>query len=136
MITSKTGDSNTHQNKGKSPITQPNFKRPQLSNFGHNNSGRHGNFGRSGHKGASITKGPWAGKSKDAKADFKGPSKSTSFNRNMKWEKGGSEKNYDSWNKAKKPLTVNEYTRRRSNDACINCGEVGHKFSDCPKPKP
>ncbi len=35
VIKPKTGGSNTHQNKGKTPMTQPNFKRPQLSNFGH-----------------------------------------------------------------------------------------------------
>jgi hypothetical protein len=69
MITPKTGGSSTHQNKGKSPITQPNFKRPQQSKFGHDTSGSHGSFGSSGHKGASNSKGPW-GQSKDAKEDF------------------------------------------------------------------
>ncbi len=135
MITPKTGGSNTLQNKGKSPMTQPNFKRPQLSNFGQKHFGNHGSFGGSDHKGASGSKGPW-GQSKDDKADFKGPSKSTSFNKNMKRERSDSEKNYDSWNKAKKRLTTNEYNRLRKTNACINCGEVGHKFNDCPKPKP
>ncbi len=37
VITPGIGDSNSHQNKGKSPMTQPNFKRPQLSNFGQKN---------------------------------------------------------------------------------------------------
>jgi hypothetical protein len=73
-----TGGSNTHQNKGKNHVTQPNFKRPQQSNFGQNTFGSHGSFGSSGHKGASNSKGPW-GQSKDAKANFKGPSKSTPF---------------------------------------------------------
>ncbi len=54
----------------------------------------------------------------------------------MKREKGGSKTNYNSWNKAKEQLTVNEYNRRRSNNACIKCGELGHKFNDYPKPKP
>jgi hypothetical protein len=41
-------------------------------------------------------------------------------------------KNYDSWNKAKTKLTEDEFNKRRR----ANCGEVGHKFSSCPKPKP
>jgi hypothetical protein len=44
--------------------------------------------------------------------------------------------NYDSWNKAKDKLTADEYNKRRRTKACINCGEVGHAFSDYPKPKP
>ncbi len=76
-------------------MTQPSFKRPQPSSFGQNNSDSHGSFGGSGHKGVSSSKGPW-GQSKDAKAFSKGPSKSTSFNKNMKRGKSGSDKNYDS----------------------------------------
>ena len=135
VITPRTGGSNTHQNKGKSPMTQPNFKRPQLSNFGQKNSGSHGSFGGSGQKGASSSKGPW-GQSKDEKADFKGSSKSVSFNNNLKREKSDTERNFESWNRAKKRLSTNEYNKRRKTNACINCGEVGHKFSECPKPKP
>ncbi len=59
VITPRTGGSNTHQNKGKIPITDPSFKRPQPSWFGQNNSCSHGIFAGSGHKGASIIKGPW-----------------------------------------------------------------------------
>ncbi len=69
LITPMIGGPNTHQIKGT--MTQPNFKRPQPSNFGNNNSGSHGSFGGSDHKGGSSNKGPW-GQSKDAKADFKG----------------------------------------------------------------
>ena len=39
-------------------------------------------------------------------------------------------------NKAKDKLTADEYNKRRRTSACINFGEVGHKFSDCSKPKP
>jgi hypothetical protein len=46
------------------------------------------------------------------------------------------DKSFESWNKAKGKLTDDEYNKRRRTNACINCGEVGHKFSDCPKPKP
>ena len=46
------------------------------------------------------------------------------------------EKSFDYWNKGKGKLTEDEYNKRRRTNACINCGEVGHKFSDCPKPKP
>ncbi len=46
------------------------------------------------------------------------------------------DKSFDSWSKAKGKLTDDEYNKRRRTYACINCGEVGHKFSDCPKPKP
>ncbi len=107
MITPRTGGSSSHQNKGKSPMTQPNFKRPQLSNLGQKKSGSHGSFGGSGQKGASSSKGPW-GQSKDDKADFKGPSKPVSFNKNTKRERSETEKNFDSWNKAKKRLPANE----------------------------
>ncbi len=116
-------------------MTQPSFKRPQPSSFGQNNYGSHGNFGGGGHKDASNSKGP-CGQSKYAKADSKGPSKSTSFNKNMKRAKSGSDKNYDFWNRAKKGMYADEFNRRLDNNACINCGEVGHRFHDCPKPKP
>ncbi len=46
------------------------------------------------------------------------------------------DKFFDSRNKAKGKLTDDEYNKRRITNACINCGEEGHKFSDCPKPKP
>ncbi len=59
---------------------------------------------------------------------------SVSFNKNVKRERSDSEKNFESWNKAKKRLSTNEYNKRRKTNACINCGEVGHKFSECPKP--
>jgi hypothetical protein len=129
------GGSGSHQNKGKAPMTQPTSKRPQFSNSGQKNSGSHGSFGGSGQKGASSSKGPW-GQSKDEKADFKGSSKSVSFNNNLKREKSDTERNFESWNRAKKRLSTNEYNKRRKTNACINCGEVGHKFSECPKPKP
>ncbi len=134
VITPNTGGSNTHHNKGKNLVTQPNFKRPQQSNFGQNTFGSHGNSGSSGQKDASSSKGPW-GQSKDAKADLKVPSKSTPFKK-MNREQSGSVRNYDSKNLAKKRLSADEFNRRRKTNACINCGEVGHRFKDCPKPKP
>ena len=42
----------------------------------------------------------------------------------------------ESWNKAKSKFTEEEYNKRRRNNACFNGGEVGHKFFECPKPKP
>jgi hypothetical protein len=36
---------------------------------------------------------------------------------------------------AKSKLIVDELAKRRRLNACINCGEVGHTFFDCPKPK-
>ncbi len=95
VITPRTRGSNTHQKKEKSPMTQPSLKRPRSSSCGQNNSGSHGSFGGSGHNGPSSTKGSW-GQSKDAKAYSKGPSKSTSLNKNMKRGKSGFDKNYNS----------------------------------------
>ena len=76
------------------------------------------------------------GRHKDVKADFKGSSKSATFDKHFKRERSAHSKNYDSWNKAKKQLTTNEINRRRNIGACMNCGEIGNMFSDCPKPKP
>ena len=79
--------------------------------------------------------GSW-GHPKDAKEDSKGSSKSTTFDRHFKRERSTNNKSYDSWNKAKKRLTTNEINKRRNTSASMNCGEVGHVFNDCPKPKP
>ena len=46
------------------------------------------------------------------------------------------DKPFESRNKAKSKFTEEEYNKRRRTNAFINCGEVGHKFSECPKPKP
>ncbi len=46
------------------------------------------------------------------------------------------DKAFESLNKDKGKLTDDEYNKRHRTNACINCVEVGHKFSDCPKPKP
>jgi hypothetical protein len=46
------------------------------------------------------------------------------------------EKPFEFWNKTKGKLTEEEYNKHRRTNACIHCGKVGHKFSDCPKPKP
>ncbi len=108
---------------------------PQPTNVWHNKSGGCGSFGGSGDKGASNSKGPW-GQSKDVKADFKGLVKSTSFDKNVKRERSISDRNYDSWNTAKKPLFADEFNSRRKDNVCINCDEVGHRFNGSPKPKP
>ena len=79
--------------------------------------------------------GSW-GRLKDAKEDFQGSSKSTTFDKHSKREYSANNKNYDSWNKAKKQLSTDEINRRRNTGACINCGEVGHVFNVCSKPKP
>jgi hypothetical protein len=72
VITPGSGGTNTHQNKGKIPMTPPNLKRSQPTSFGQYNFGSHNNFGVGGRKGASSNKGPW-GQSKSVKTDFKGP---------------------------------------------------------------
>jgi hypothetical protein len=76
------------------------------------------------------------GRPKEARADFKGSSKSATFDKHFKRERSDNSNNYDSWNKAKKRLTTDEINRRRNTCACMNCAEVGHKFIECPKPKP
>ena len=76
------------------------------------------------------------GHSKSVQADFKESSKSVTFNKHSKRERSDNGKNCDSWNKAKKRLTPDEINRRRNTCACMNSGELGHVFKDCPKPKP
>ena len=59
-----------------------------------------------------------------------------SFNpdKKIKYDKATSgSKSRDSWNKAKAKLTEDEFNKRRRTNACINCGEVGHKFLRCPQ---
>jgi hypothetical protein len=89
---------------------------------------------------------------KSPKNDSKHWSKTSKWspkgNASVEWSKGKSadankrkvvfekDKSFESWNKAKGKLTDVEYNKRRRTNACINCGEVGHKFSECPKPKP
>ncbi len=90
MITTWSGGFSIHQNKGKSPMTQPTFKRPQPTNFGQKNFDSHNSFGVSGSKGASSSKGPW-GQSKEAKAQCKGLTKSASFDKNVKRERSTSD---------------------------------------------
>ncbi len=134
-ITLRVSGFNSHHGKGKAPMPVPMSKRPQTTVFGQNTSGSHGSFGASTSKGDSNTM-KLGGHSKNAKADFKESSKSDTFNKHSKRERNDNGKNYDSWNKAKKRLTLDEINRRRNTGACMNCGEVGHVFKDCPKPKP
>ncbi len=79
--------------------------------------------------------GSW-GRPKDAKAGFQGSSKFTTFDKHSKRERSANNKNYDSWKKAKKRLSTNEIIRRRNTGACMNCGDFGHVFNECPKLKP
>ena len=73
---------------------------------------------------------------KDAKSNFKSPLKSYKSKTKFKHENTTlGFKSYDSWNKAKAKLTEDEFNKRRRTNACINFGEVGHKFSNCLKPK-
>ena len=104
--------------------------------FGQSSHGSHNSFGGNGVSGAFNSKLNW-GHLKDAKADFKSPLKSYNSDKKVKHEKTTSgSKSYDSWNKAKTKLTEDEFNKSRRANACISCGEVGHKFSNCPKPKP
>jgi hypothetical protein len=133
--TPRSGTLANTQNKGKGPMPTPSFKHQYGSN-NQNNRGSFGNFGGNGSKGASSSKGYW-GHLKDAKTGFKGSAKSPTSGKQVKRERSTSDlKDYDSWNRAKAKLTADEYNKRRRINACINCGEVGHKFSACPKPKP
>jgi hypothetical protein len=135
IITPRMGGSNNYHGKGKSPMPVPMSKRLQPANFGQNVFGSHGSFGAGSSRGVSNTSKHGV-HFKSAKAAFKEPSKSTAFSKHLKRERSDDNKSYDSWNKAKKRLTSDEFNRRRNTNACINCNEVGHVFKDCPKPKP
>ena len=134
IITPRTGCSNSNHNKGKAPMPQPTFKRHHPIVFKQQPSSSHGSFEASSSKGFPNTLGSW-GHPKDAKANFKKSSKSTTFDKHFKRERSNI-RNYDSWNKAKKRLTTDEINTRRNTGVCMNCGEVGHVFNDCPKSKP
>jgi hypothetical protein len=115
----------TTQNKGKTRVPMPSFRRPHGS-IGLSNHGSHNNFGGNGSQGASSSKLTW-GHLKDAHSDFKSPSKSYVSDIKLKHEKATSgSKSYDSWNKAKAKLTDDKFNKRRRTNACINCGEFGH----------
>jgi len=75
----------------------------------------------------------WSPKGSASTEWSKGKSADPKGKRKFAFEK---DKSFEFWNKAKGKLTDDEYNKRRRTNACINCGEVGHKFSDCPKPKP
>jgi hypothetical protein len=116
-------------------MPMPSYKRPHGS-IGHSRHVSHNNFGGNGSKGASSKKITWV-HLKDTKADFKSASKSYIFDKKVKHEKATSgSKSYDSWNNANAKLTEDEFNKLCRTNACTNCGEVGHKFSNCPKPKP
>jgi hypothetical protein len=125
----------TTQNKGKAPMPMPPYIRSH-GRIGHISHGSHNSFGGNGSEGTSASKLNW-GQPKDVKADFKSPLNLYNSDKKMKHEKAASgSKSYDSWNKARSKLTDDEFNKRRRTNACINCGEVGHKFSNCPKPNP
>jgi hypothetical protein len=46
------------------------------------------------------------------------------------------QKKKDSWLKAKQKLSSAEFQQRLKTGSCINCGEQGHIFEACTKPKP
>jgi hypothetical protein len=111
------------------------YKRPRVS-IGQSSHCSHNSVEGNGSKGASninLT----CGHLKDTKADFNSPSKPYNFDKIVKTKKAtSSSKSYASWNKTKARLTEDEFNKRRQTNACINCGEDGHKSSNCPKPKP
>jgi hypothetical protein len=103
----------------------PSYKRPQ-GGIDQSNHGSHNNFGGNRSKCAFGSKLNW-GILKDTKADFKSPLKSYNSDNKVKHEEATScSKNYDSRNKTKAKLTEDGLNTRRRNNACINCGEVGH----------
>jgi hypothetical protein len=124
-LTMSTNNSNSGERKGKGAAFPNNFKKSNGSN---------GSFSSNNNKGFSVTK-KWS-KSKDGASGSKGFTKSAGIDKGSKRKVSFTEKPYEAWNKAKSKLTEEEYNKRRRTNACINCGEVGHKFSDCPKPKP
>ncbi len=67
-------NSSTTQNKGKTPMPIPSYKRSH-GGIGHNILSNYGSFVNNGSKGAFGSKVSW-GHPKDAKSNFKGPSKS------------------------------------------------------------
>ena len=122
-----TNGSSTTDKKGKGLAFTPSFKKT---------SSNSGSFSDSGSKGFSNSK-KWS-KSRDGSSNSKGFAKSSGHDKGSSGKRKVSftEKPFESWNKAKSKLTEEEYNKRRRTNACINCGDVGHKFSDCPKPKP
>ena len=131
----RNSSSATTQNTGKAPMPMPPYTRSHGS-IGQSNHDIHNSFGGNGSKSAYASKLNW-GHPKDAKVYFKTPSKSFNSAKKVKYEKATScPKSYDSWNKANAKIIEDEFNKRRRTNACINCGEVGHKFSNCPKPKP
>ena len=88
IITPRSSGSNSHHGKGKAPMTQPIV-------FGQINSDSHGNFGPSSSKGVLNTMRSW-GHPKDAKADLKGSSNSTTFDKRSKRERSANNNNYES----------------------------------------
>ncbi len=46
------------------------------------------------------------------------------------------QKKKDSWIKAKQKMSPAEFQQRIKTGSCINCGEQGHIFEACTKPKP
>ncbi len=46
------------------------------------------------------------------------------------------QKKEDSWLKAKQKLSPAEFQQRMKTSSCIKCGEQGHIFEACTKPKP
>ena len=116
-------------------MTQLTSKRHEPIFFRQNNASSHGNFGASDSKRIPNTMESWE-RPKDTKAYLKGSSKSTTFDTHSKRERSTSSKNYDSWNKDKKRLSTDEINTRLNACTCMHGGEMGHKFNDCPKPKP
>jgi len=116
-------------------MPMPPYKRSH-GRIGQSSHGSHNNFGGNGSKSAFGRKLNW-GHSKDVKADFKSPRGLTFLT------KKGSTRKLRRVLKAttretrlRQKIIEDELHKRRQTNACINCGEVGHKFSNVPKPKP
>ena len=132
---SRSGNSGTTQNKSKTPMPMTSYKRPRGS-IGHNGHVSYGNFGKMLANVLLVAR--LLGGIKKMLKQILNPSKSHVSDKKAKCNSFVFKSeyiNYDSWNKAKDKLTADEYNKRRRTNACINCGEVGYKFSDCPKLK-
>jgi hypothetical protein len=117
-FTHRTNSNINGNRKGKGVAFIPSFKNP---------IGSSGNFSNNGSKQFSDSKK--MSKSKNGASTSKSfTTKSVGIDKKSKRKVAFTNKPFESYNKAKSKLNEEEYNKRRRTNACINCGEVGHKF--------
>ena len=129
-----TTNNNNGDRKGKGPTCTPSFKISNSNNISFSSNGSNRFYDSK----------KWS-KSKDGSSTSKGFTKLVDIDKISKRKVSFTDKPFESWNKAKSKLTKDEYTKRlitkdeynklRISNACIICGEVEHKLSECNKPK-